>query len=122
MDRRAAFQARIAASAVRAELMPVTLSNGDEFLLRQLTRTEMTQVFSKAGTDPDCFDANVFVYSFRFTLVDEAGEPLCESFDEAAAFVNSLDLDDFVLLRDAVAAQMPAQLDGDEAVEAGKAY
>lgn len=119
---RAAFQARIEANAIAAELMPVKLSNGDEFLLRQLTRTEMTRVFSKAGSDPDCFDANVFVYSFRYTLVDDDGEALCESFDDAAAFVNSLDLDDFVLLRDAVAKQMPTQLDGDEAVEAGKAY
>lgn len=120
MDRREAFRARVAASAIVAELMPVRLSNGDEFLLRRLTRAEMTRVVTKASQDPDCFEANMFVYAFRYSLVDDDGAPLCESFDDALGFVNSLDLDDFALLQEAVTAQSGG-LDGDEAVEAGKA-
>ena len=100
----------------------MTLSNCDQLLLRKPTHTEMTQVSIKASMgDPDCMEANLFVYAFRYALVDDEGEQLCESFDDAVAFVNSLAIEDFALIQAAVDQQTTLN-DGDEAVEAGKAY
>jgi hypothetical protein len=119
MDR-AALERRLAGSAVRAELLPVTLSNGDRIALRKLTNDEMLRVATASGSDDDS-EARFFIGALRFSVVDDDASPLLRSYEEAAAFVNSLDLDDFAALRDAVEASQPSLAD-DEAVEAGKAY
>jgi hypothetical protein len=117
-DRKEALRRRLEASAVRAEVRPVVMGNGDEFLLRQLTNDEMIRVAQASGDGEDR-DAQIFIKSFRFALVDDDGTPLLDSFDEAAAFINSLSLDDFAALQAAV--DDTVSLADTEVVEAGKA-
>lgn len=119
MDR-AALERRLASSAIRAELLPVTLKNGDTIALRKLTNDEMLRVATAAGSDEDR-DARFFIGALRFSVVDDDASALLQSYEEAAAFVNSLDIEDFAALSDAVDQSQPSLAD-DEAVEAGKAY
>jgi hypothetical protein len=116
MDRRAAIAARLEGSAVRPELVPVVLGNGDEFFLRQLTQTELIEVVTASD---GVIGGRFFANQFRYSLVDDDGTPLLHSYEQAAAFVNSLDMDDFEAL--AAAITTPADLSDPEAVEAGKA-
>ena len=118
MDRKKLEQ-RLAASGVKAEVIPVELKSGDTVGLRRATNDEMIRAMAAAGTDRDQ-EARMFTAALRFAVVDDDGEQLLQSYEEAAAFVNTLDLDDFVALRDAVQNIQPALAD-DEVVEAGKA-
>lgn len=118
MDR-AALERRLAGSAVRAELVPITLSNGDRIALRKLTNDEMLRVATASGQDVDA-EARFFIGALRFSVVDDDGAPLLQSYEEAAAFVNTLDFADFQALQEAVTESQPSLAD-EEAVEAGKA-
>lgn len=118
MDRKR-LEERLAANAVKAELIPVLLPSGDSLMMRKLTNDEMIRVFTAAGQEADR-DARVFTNSMRFCLVDDVGEPLLRSFEEAAAFVNTLDEADFAALGEALGGVQPAAADDGEVVEAGK--
>ena len=97
----------------------VALSSGDKISLRKLTNKEMLQAGVSAGADLDQ-EAHFFVNSLRFAVLDDDGNQLLRSFEEAAQFINTFDADDFLALRDAVAAVQPS-LHDEEVMEAGKA-
>lgn len=119
MDR-SKLEARLAGSAIKAEIVVmVALASGDLIGLRRATNDEMIRSMSAAGTDADQ-QARMFTGLLRFCVVDDEGVQLLRSFDEAAAFVNSLELEDFVSLRDAVEKVQP-DLASDGVMEAGKA-
>jgi|GEM_PF-7033645 len=118
MDRKR-LEERLAANAVKAELIPVALASGDLLMIRKLTTDEMIRVEVSAGGDLDRM-ARAFTHSMRFCAVDDVGEPLLRSFEEAAAFVNTLGPEDFTALRAALDKALPAVGD-EEVVEAGKA-
>jgi hypothetical protein len=117
MDRKK-LEARLEGSAVKAEIITIPLSSGDKVGLRRATNDEMIRSMAAAGDDLDQ-QARMFTSLLRFCIVDDDGEPLLRSFDESAAFINTLDLEDFVALRDAVQDIQP-DLGDTEVVEAGK--
>lgn len=99
--------------------MWIPLASGDKVGLRRATNDEMIRAMAAAGNDLDQ-QARLFTAALRFCVVDDDGEPLLQTFEEAAAFVNTLAVDDFLALRDAVESVQPA-LGDDAVVEAGKA-
>ena len=118
MDRKK-FEERLAASAVKAEIITVELASGDTVGLRRATNDEMIRAMTAAGNDRDR-EARMFTAALRFAVVDDDGELLLQSYEEAAAFVNTLAIEDFLSLRDAVESIQPSLVD-DGVVEAGKA-
>ncbi len=115
-----AQQASLIASAVTAETFTVQLvSIDDTMTLRKLTQNEFLSVVTSAGDDDDR-EAKVFTRSLRYALLDEDGQPLLRSFEEAVQFVNMLSIEDFAAIASAFQEMNSARLDA-EAVEAGKA-
>jgi hypothetical protein len=122
MDR-AALQARLAASAVRAETKTVFLPEwGETVHLRRPTREQGLQVVEYGG-DGEGQLARLVVGAIRFSLVDDDGHLLLRSFAESAAMFNSLPDPDIGVLMPEVMALLQQATDGTAGgdVEAGKA-
>lgn len=108
-------------SAIRAHVFTVALPSGDKLSLRKLTNDQVHRAVLAAGDNID-----MVIHSLRYSLVDDDGNQLIESFDEARQLYNSFSPDDFNALKEAMELMTSvgddeAEAAGVEAVEAGKA-
>jgi hypothetical protein len=112
---------RLIANAVKPATVTVKLPvMGETLTLRLPNREQSTRILAGSQGDVD-WQARMLTGTLRFAAIDDAGQLLLSSFDEAAQFLSALDDDDAAVVFPALIELFPSEPSGAQDLEAGKA-